>query len=110
MVQRAVQANEKYNLRATIINATFIKPLDDDMLEDLVKEEYNIITIEDGILNGGLGSLVQAKLNDLGFKKEIISMGFDDTFVEQGKPEELYNSLGLSFEDIRDNVNKLRKK
>ena len=110
MVQRVVLASEKYNLRATIINATFIKPLDEDMLKDLVKQEYNIITIEDGILNGGLGSLVQAKLNDLGFKKEIITMGFDDTFVEQGKPEELYNSLGLSFEDIRDNVNKLRKK
>jgi 1-deoxy-D-xylulose-5-phosphate synthase len=109
MVQRVIKASEKYNLRVTIINATFIKPLDEDMLEKLIEEEYNIITIEDGILDGGMGSLIQVKLNELGFNKKIISMGFDDKFIQQGSPNELYDSEGLSYENIRDNVEKLKK-
>ena len=109
MVQRVVLAKEKYNLQVTIINAIFIKPLDEKMLKNLIKNEYNILTIEDGVLSGGLGSHIQNKLNELGFKGDIISMGFDDKFIEQGKVEELYCAEGLSLEDIRDNVNKLKK-
>ena len=58
MVQKAYLANLKYNLNVTIINATFIKPLDEKLLLELIKENNKIITIEDNVLNGGLGSQV----------------------------------------------------
>lgn len=109
MVQKAVLAKEKYGLDVTIINATFIKPLDKKMLLN-IKDKYNILTIEDNILNGGLGSLVTFFLAQNDFKGKIMSMGFDDKFVEQGSIEELYEQEGLTVEKIKQNIDKLRIK
>ena len=58
MVQHAMIAKDKVyekGLNPTIINATFIKPIDKDLLENIKKQGYNILTIEDNILKGGLG-------------------------------------------------------
>ena len=110
MVQKAVEANKKYKLDATIINATFIKPLDEKLLLKLIKEKYNILTIEDNVLSNGLGSQITFFLSMHNYSGKIISMGFNDKFIEQGTVEELYNAEGLSLEDIRDNVEKLKKR
>lgn len=110
MVQKAILAKEKYNLDVTIVNATFIKPLDKDMLKLLIKENYNILTIEDNVLNGGLGSQINMELNKLGFNKKIISMGFDDKFVEQGTIDELFEQEEITIEKIKDNIKKLNAK
>ena len=109
MVQRAYVANEKYKLNAKIINATFIKPLDYDMLKELISKDYNILTLEDNVLNGGLGSMITFFLSQNGFNGKIKCMGFDDKFVEQGKIEELYNQEGLSIESIKENFELLKK-
>ena len=109
MVQKAYLANKEYKLNAKIINATFIKPLDEDILNELIKKKYNILTIEDNVLNGGLGSLISFYLLQHGFKGRIKSMGFDDKFIEQGTIEELYNQEGLTIEKIKDNVESLKK-
>ena len=109
MVQKAYLANKEYKLNAKIINATFIKPLDEDILNELIKKKYNILTIEDNVLNGGLGSHISFYLLQHGFKGRIKSMGFDDKFIEQGTIEELYNQEGLTIEKIKDNVESLKK-
>ena len=71
MVQQSYLANEKYKLNAKIINATFIKPLDYDLLKELIEKEYNILTIEDNVLNGGLGSMISLYLVQNNFKGKI---------------------------------------
>ena len=109
MVQQSYLANEKYKLNAKIINAIFIKPLDYDLLKELIEKEYNILTIEDNVLNGGLGSMISLYLVQNNFKGKIKCMGFDDKFIEQGKIEELYNQEGLSIEDIKNNIELLKK-
>ena len=101
MVQLAVESDEEYNLNAKIINATFVKPVDEKMLEKLVKDDYNIITIEDGVLNGGLYSMVLSKLNELGYTKRVVPFGFDDKFIEQGTPDELFKNNHITKEDIK---------
>ena len=107
MVQKAYLANEKYNLNAMIINATFIKPVDNKLLLKLIKEKYNIITIEDNIINGGLGSIVNLFLANNGFCGIIKHIGFEDKFIEQGTVDELFKQENITLEHIRDIVLKL---
>ena len=109
MVQKAYLTNKKYKLNAKVINATFIKPLDEELLLKLIEDNYNILTIEDNILNGGLGSMITCFLAKNNYKGRIISMGFDDKFVEQGSIEELYNQEGLTIEKIKENVELIKK-
>ena len=52
----------KKGINPTIISATFIKPLDIEMLKELVENNYNIITIEDNVINGGFGSYVYNRI------------------------------------------------
>lgn len=107
MVQKAYLAKEKYNLDVTIINAQFIKPLDEKTILNLIKEKYNILTIEDNVLNGGLASLITLFLIKNNYTNKIISMGFDDKFIEQGSTEDLFNQEHITLEEIKDNIKKL---
>jgi 1-deoxy-D-xylulose-5-phosphate synthase len=106
MVGLALKAKEEYNLDAKVINAMFVKPVDTKMLSKLVKEDYNIITMEDGVLNGGLYSMVLSELNKLGYKKEVIPIGFDDKFIEQGSIDELYKANDITIEKIKNIIDK----
>ena len=107
MVQKAYLAKEKYNLDVTIINAQFIKPLDEKLLLKLINEKYNILTIEDNVLNGGLASLIILFLIKNNYTNKIITMGFDDKFIEQGSTEELFNQEHITLEEIKNNIKKL---
>lgn len=110
MVQKAVLAKEKYNLNCMIINAIFIKPIDTELLKYLVDNKYNILTIEDNVLNGGLGSQINMKLSSFGFAKKIISMGFEDKFIEQGTVDELFEHENLTIKKIKENIDYLSTK
>ncbi len=110
MVEKAIMTNYKYNLNLMIINAIFIKPVDEELLKWLRDNDYNILTIEDNTINGGMGSLIQGKLNSINFEGTIKSMGFNDKFVEQGSVNELFEQEKLTVEEIKKNVEILRRK
>lgn len=109
MVAKAYLANQKFKLNIMIINALFIKPIDKKILKWLIDNNYNILTIEDNVLNGGLSSLIQMELNNNSFNGKIKSMGFPDKFIEQGSPEELYNKENITIGQIKKEVEKLIK-
>lgn len=107
MLQHAILAREilkEKGINPTIINASFVKPLDDKMLKSLVEEGYDIITIEDNIINGGFGSYVLMKLYSLGFKKKFKALGFEDKFVHQGDVNLLYKENNLDKEGIANSI------
>ena len=106
MVGIALKAKEEYNLDVKVINATFVKPIDKKMISKLAKDNYNIITMEDGILNGGLYTMVLAELNKLGYKKKVVPIGFDDIFVEQGSIDELYKANKITIQEIKKIIDK----
>ncbi len=106
MVGLALKAKEEYNLDAKVINAMFVKPVDKKMLAKLVKDDYNIVTMEDGLLNGGLYSMVLAELNKLGYKKQVVPIGFDDKYIEQGTISELYKANNITIEEIKKIIDK----
>lgn len=68
----------------TVINARFFKPLDEDMLQDILHSQLPVIVYETDILAGGLGSAILEYSNDNHVQKEIIRIGLHDHYVEHG--------------------------
>ena len=79
----------------------FIKPLDEEILQEVLKKFQRVITIEDGVREGGFGSAVLEYLSDHQFKGQVIRLGLPDQFVEHGKVQELYHIVGLDKESIK---------
>ena len=78
----------------------FLKPLDEQILEEVGRKFKRIITVENGVKVGGLGSAVLEWMNDHGYQPEVIRLGLPDQFVEHGKVCELNKIVGLDPESI----------
>ena len=78
----------------------FAKPLDSELLHEIGKRFSKVITIEDGVLRGGVGEAIIKFMNDNGYATRIRSLGIDDTFIEHGTPAELYAMCGYDTEAI----------
>lgn len=79
----------------------FLKPLDEKILQEVGQKFARIITVEDGVRNGGLGSAVLEWMNDHGFRPAITRLGLPDEFVEHGTVAELRQIVGLDTESIK---------
>lgn len=79
----------------------FLKPIDHDILREVGESCKRIVTIEDGVVQGGLGSAVVEYMADHNLHPEVIRLGLPDSFVEHGTPEELYHIVGLDAEAIK---------
>lgn len=79
----------------------FLKPLDEDILHEVGQKFKHIITIEDGVRNGGMGSAVLEWMNDHGYQPRITRMGLPDCFVEHGTVSELRQIVGLDKDSIK---------
>lgn len=79
----------------------FIKPLDGNLLEEIGKKFKKVITIEDGVRNGGFGSSVLEWFNDHGYAPSVQRMGLPDEFVTHGSVDELRRIVGLDAPHIR---------
>ncbi len=82
----------------------FIKPLDGDLLEEIGKKFKKVITIEDGVRNGGFGSAVLEWFNDHGYAPSVQRMGLPDEFVTHGSVDELRRIVGLDAPHIKQNI------
>lgn len=82
----------------------FIKPLDGDLLDEIGKKFKKVITIEDGVRNGGFGSAVLEWFNDHGYAPSVQRMGLPDEFVTHGSVDELRRIVGLDAPHIKQNI------
>ena len=79
----------------------FLKPLDDKMLTEIGEKFDKIITVEDGIRMGGMGSAVLEWMSDHGYQPRIKRLGLPDNFVEHGTVDELRKVCGLDNDNMR---------
>ena len=79
----------------------FLKPLDETILQEVAERFYRIITIEDGVRDGGLGTAVTEWMSDHGYTPHITRMGMPDHFVEQGTVEQLRALCGIDIDGIK---------
>lgn len=94
------EVDKKLNLSIAHYDLRFLKPLDEEILHEVGKNFKKVITIEDGVIQGGFGSAVLEFMSDNGYSVSIKRLGIPDTFVEHGTPEELYTMLKLDADGI----------
>jgi 1-deoxy-D-xylulose-5-phosphate synthase len=82
----------------------FLKPLDEQILHEVGQRFRQIITVEDGVTNGGLGTAVMEWMNDHGYAVTVKRLGLPDRFVEHGTVEELRQIVGIDAESIRQAI------
>lgn len=82
----------------------YLKPIDTEILTEVAQRFKRIITIEDGVRDGGLGTAVTEWMNDNGFHPEIHRMGLPDEFVEHGTVAELKHITGIDTAAIKKTI------
>ncbi|MBQ7424160.1 MAG: 1-deoxy-D-xylulose-5-phosphate synthase [Prevotella sp.] len=92
-----------------VYDMRFLKPLDEELLREVAENFSKIITIEDGVVAGGMGSAVLEWMNDHGYHPQITRLGLPDKFVEHGTVAELHHIVGIDLERINEEIKKFRQ-
>lgn len=92
---------------ATVINARFAKPLDKELIVDIAGKVKGIVTVEDHVMEGGLGSAVAELISDEDIKIKIKRIGLPDKFIEHGAQNILRQKYGLDSEGIYQSVKEI---
>ncbi|MFH1347845.1 MAG: 1-deoxy-D-xylulose-5-phosphate synthase, partial [Candidatus Margulisiibacteriota bacterium] len=100
----AAKLLEKDGIAATVINARFVKPLDKELILDSIKNANKVVTVEEGVLEGGFGSAVLELLTEEGINVPVHRIGLPSKFIEQGKRQELLEIYGLTPQKIYQSV------
>ncbi|NQT30102.1 MAG: 1-deoxy-D-xylulose-5-phosphate synthase [Candidatus Saganbacteria bacterium] len=96
----AAKLLEKDGVAAMVINARFVKPLDKKLILEAVKSANQVVTVEEGGLEGGFGSAVLELLSQEGIAIAVKRLGLPSKFIEQGKRSELLDIYGLTPQKI----------
>ncbi len=94
-------------LKATLVDMRFVKPLDEKLLRKLLKKAKVFISIEDGSIMGGAGSAVQEFASKENINVRSILFGIPDKFIEHASREEMLVEAGLDTENIKSKLSKL---
>ncbi|WP_339062498.1 1-deoxy-D-xylulose-5-phosphate synthase [Tepidibacillus marianensis] len=106
LAEKAALQLAKSNIHPMIVNARFIKPLDEEMLLQFADRGMDILTIEEGVLQGGFGSSILEFYSAHQIEMVINRMGIPDQFIEQGSIPQLLELVGLTAENIAEQVKK----
>jgi 1-deoxy-D-xylulose-5-phosphate synthase len=96
------------NISVAHYDMRFVKPLDHEILDEVAAKFKNILTIEDGVIDGGFGSAVLEYFSAHGFNKSVVRLGVPDRFVEQGTQAELHRECGFDAEGICETIRKMK--
>jgi 1-deoxy-D-xylulose-5-phosphate synthase len=94
MANVALRAAEQSTRSVAVYDMRYAKPLDMELIRDVASRHKRIITIEDGVIHGGVGQAIASHILKMGYHPTIKNLGIDDRFVEHGKPQELYAECG----------------
>lgn len=100
---KAIASAEKESVKTIAhYDLRFLKPLDEEILDEIGKNFQYIVTIEDGVLKGGMGSAILEFMADHGYTPNVRRIGIPDRFVQHGTPKELYQICGMDAESIKN--------
>ncbi len=94
---------------AGVADMRFIKPLDGELIKEMAAAAGSLVTAEDNALETGFGSAVLEYLNTNAIQSNVLRLGIPDHYIEQGRPDELYEDLGLSSNGIAGSIGKWLK-
>ena len=106
-VYQALKASEKLyreGIKVGVVNGRFIKPMDENLLEELSERYEVFITVEDNTVVGGFGAGILEWLARRGIQKRVVNLGVPDMFIEHGNQNLLRNTVGIDAEGIEKAV------
>lgn len=106
-VAQACESLHEQGIEVAHYDMIFLKPIDEEILEEVASKYKIIITIEEGVMKGGLGSAVAEWFMTRGINAQLTTMGVDDTFVDQGTVKQLHELCHLDAPSIEEKVKQL---
>ena len=100
LAAEAIDRVEAKGISVAHYDMRFLKPIDEDVLHEVARNHKRIITLENGTINGGLGSAVLEFMADHGYTPHVRRMGLPDQFIEHGSVPELCRLCGIDSESI----------
>ncbi|MCB0477384.1 MAG: 1-deoxy-D-xylulose-5-phosphate synthase [Crocinitomicaceae bacterium] len=97
---KAIEKAEAENMSVALYDLRFVKPLDEVLLHEVFSKFDHVITVEDGCINGGMGSAVLEFMAENGYKANLVRLGVPDKFINQGSQEELWADCGYDANGI----------
>lgn len=108
MAVQAAMALQVEGITVAVVNARFIKPVDEEMLTDLLSREIPILTVEEALLQGGFGSAILEFAEQTGYtRSQINRIGLPDKFIEQGSVEQVLTNYGISGPSIQAKIKEI---
>ena len=104
IAEEAADLLEKNGYSVAVVNARFVKPLDEDVIVRLGREVQLLVSLEENTIHGGFGSGVLETLSVSGICVPTLQLGVPDRFIPQGNPDEQLRSAELSMEQIYSRI------
>jgi 1-deoxy-D-xylulose-5-phosphate synthase len=105
MALEAAEKLEKQGRSIRVVNARFIKPMDELMLNEIFSSQVPVLTIEEAVLQGGFGSAVLEYVHDHRFHGAVVErMGIPDYFIEHGSVDKLLEEIGLTTKGVMEKM------
>jgi len=106
-VQEAIKILSREGIIPSHYDMRFLKPIDQELLHDAFQKHRAIITVEDGVIMGGLGSAVLEFMAQNNYLAKVVRLGVPDRFIEHGKTEEQYSECGFDTMSIVKTVKQI---
>lgn len=103
-VIKAIALAEEKGVSVAHYDMIYLKPLDEEILHEVGRKFRFVVTVENGVINGGLGSAVLEFMADQGYTPRVKRLGVPDRFIEHGSVAELYELCGLDAESIANQL------
>ncbi len=91
----------------SLVNARFVKPIDEDLIREALSEHSLIVTMEENVASGGFGEKVRAFVDTLETTSDVISVTIPDEYVEHGNVEALKKEIGIDAVSITERIKKV---
>lgn len=106
LVSNALIVGEE--MKATVVDMRFVKPLDKALILEISKTHSQIITLEENAVAGGAGSAVSEFLSSQNIQIAVKHIGIPDEFIEHGDPADLFNHCRLDVNGIKEQIKEIK--
>lgn len=103
-IARAIEKAAEKGISAAHYDMIFLKPIDEEILREAAEKNCTVITVEDGTVNGGLGSAAAEWFAENGFSRTVTRLGIPDRFVTHGSPAQLKKLCGFDADGIFETI------
>ena len=104
IAKKAIEKAQEEGVDAAHYDMIFLKPIDEEILHEVGKNYKHVVTVENGVIKGGLGTSVSDFMIKNNYHPKVHKIGVPDRFIEHGSIPELYKLCGMDAESIKNEI------